>query len=262
MTKIILDVANNHLGQREILDKLIGYPPSNMVDYIKFQLYNPERLNKDYPNYSSYKKLCDKYYINKETLIHIFKEFNWTAQKKPMFTIFSEDRIEFLQEVLDELGYSLIWPVDFALKIASPDMSNYRLIDSVLRAFPELLVIISTGMHSDKEIDECINRLSVAGHRSRVKFLHCISEYPTDPEDIDWGKIKDMDGFSDHTIGIETAKKCIALNVEYLEFHFTLSKDLPGKDHTISKDIKELDRILRFKLSLMNNENYKVRWCG
>lgn len=256
MTKIILDIANNHLGSRDILDKLISYPPAGMIDYLKFQLYNPEKLNKDYPNYEKYKESCKRCYIDSDTLKHILEEFNWAASKKPMFTIFSKDRIEFLQGALDELDYSATWPCDFALKIASPDMSNFKLIDAVQEAFPSNLLVISTGMHSENQIGECISRYPNA------KFLYCISEYPVSPEDIDWGRISELDGFSDHTLGIEAAKKCILMGVEYLEFHFTLSKNLPGKDHFVSKDLKDLDRLVKFKQSLVNNEFYKVRWRG
>lgn len=259
MTKIILDIANNHLGNRQILDKLISYPPSDMINFIKFQLYNPERLNKDYPDYETYKEICQKCFIDKDTLKHILKEFNWAVSKKPMFTIFSEDRIEFLKNALSELDYTDNWPCDFALKIASPDMSNFRLIDTVIKAFPLNLVIISTGMHSEQDICYTVNRYL---SNEKVKFLHCISEYPTHPDDIDFDKIKDMDGFSDHSLGIDIAKYCIAANIEYLEFHFTLSKNLPGKDHFVSKDIDDLDRIVRFKRSLINNVNYKARWAG
>lgn len=254
MTKIILDLCNNHLGSKRILDALISHAMSSEVEFVKFQLFNPEKLNPTYPNYEDYKAMCSECQINKEKLIYILNQFNW-LKIRPMFTIFSPDRVDFLRENIDKPA----WPIDLALKIPSPSMSDYRLIDWCLDSFPDNLLVISTGMHTDKQIVECMQKYK---HLQNVKFLHCVSEYPTDKSDIDFNKINDMDGFSDHSLGVDIAKQCIAVGVEFYECHFTLSKNLPGKDHSISKDIDEINRIVRFRQTLANNDLYKERWKG
>lgn len=257
MTKIILDACNNHLGCDRLIDTMTEQAASNRVDFIKFQLFNSEKLNKDYPDYKIYKAMCKECEITLDRLKHILVNFKWNLATKPMFTIFSQDRLDLLSRALNDIGFYNIWPTNIALKIGSPDMSNYALIDKCIEIFPENLLVISTGMHSDKEIIECFDRYK---DKEKVKFLHCISEYPTDPRDIDYAKIMDMDGFSDHTQGIEVAKKIITLGAEYLEFHYTLSRNLPGKDQLVSKDLDDVARIVRFKESLENSEKYKKRW--
>ena len=50
-------------------------------------------------------------------------------------------------------------------------------------------------------------------------------------------------GFSDHTIGIETAISAVALGAEIIEKHFTLDKNLPGPDHKLSSDPNEFKKL-------------------
>lgn len=258
MTKIILDACNNHIGSERIRDTMIEQAASNRIEYIKFQLFNSEKLNKNYPNYSVYKAMCKECEIDLPTISHILRDFKW-SYTKPMFTIFSEDRLDLLDKAFHYVGHYNIEPSEIALKLGSPDMSNYSLIEKCLEEFPNSLLVISTGMHSPIEIVDCISKY---GSYGRVKFLHCISEYPTDPKDVDFNKIVDMDGFSDHTLGIEIAKKVIALNSEFLEFHYTLSRNLPGKDQIVSKDLDDVKRIVRFRQSIEDAKKYKTRWCA
>lgn len=258
MTKIILDACNNWLGCQKLLDTMIEQATSNKVEYIKFQLFNPEKLNKTYPNYDEYKAMCKECEITLSILKGILMLHPWEITK-PMFTIFSEDRLDLLDKAFDGIGKYHIEPSNIALKLGSPDMSNYSLIEKCLAKYPDNLLVISTGMHSEQEIDECLTKY---GDRKKVRFLHCISEYPTDPRDVDYEKIMDLDGFSDHTQGIETAKDVIGHDAEFLEMHYTLSRNLPGKDQLVSKNIQEIKRIVRYRQSLEDAKKYKGRWIA
>ena len=52
-------------------------------------------------------------------------------------------------------------------------------------------------------------------------------------------------GFSDHTIGTSIPLASIALGACVIEKHFTTDKDLPGWDHEISANPKELTEIVK-----------------
>ncbi|MFQ6047983.1 MAG: N-acetylneuraminate synthase family protein, partial [Phycisphaerae bacterium] len=71
--------------------------------------------------------------------------------------------------------------------------------------------------------------------------LHCISSYPTRPEDANLRRIGTLaarygvpTGFSDHTMGIETGAMAAAAGACLLEKHFTLSRAQHGPDHSFS----------------------------
>lgn len=216
------------------------------ADYVKFQIYNSERLNKTWDNYV-YKLLELRNHQLADCQISTILIECERNNIIPMFTIFALDRIEFLKCVFE--GRKV------ALKIASPDMSNYKLIDSVIKEFPLCQLFISTGMHTLKEV---INTIDL--YKDDVFFLYCISHYPTLPEEINYGLMQTFDGFSDHTIGISCAKKAIDKGIGYVEKHYTLSRRLPGTDQAISIEPDELQMLTSHAYNLENETIYKRRW--
>jgi sialic acid synthase SpsE len=149
----------------------------------------------------------------------------WCDQYKIGFltTCFDLNRVEFLAS----LGLKTI-------KVGSPDCNSFRLLEKLMKHFDHL--IISTGMSTDDEVKEMIN--FVKGHK--VTVLHCVSLYPTPLEKVNLERMNWLRtfglpvGFSDHSLGTEAGKLAIAMGAEILEKHFTLSRNLPGKDQAMS----------------------------
>lgn len=241
--KISLDFCNNHLGDFDILKKMMELAAENGVDIIKFQLYNPDKLNPKYPNYSEYKCVLDKCRVTEGMISYIFDRCG-KLKLHPMFTIFTKDRLASLKDY-----------VDYSLKIASPDMLNTDLIDACLKS--KKPVWVSTGMHTKNEIAKIKMK-----YNSKVNFMYCISRYPTLESDIDYNTMLDFDGFSDHTKGVTAAKKAIAKNILLVEKHFTLSRYLPGKDHAMSMTPEELEELMSWKKYRDSIETYKNRWVS
>ena len=72
-----------------------------------------------------------------------------------------------------------------------------------------------------------------------IKYLWCLSKYPTEPEDLiglpKKFSEKDYYGYSDHSIGIETCILAASRGANIIEKHFTLDKsDQSIRDHTLS----------------------------
>ena len=68
-------------------------------------------------------------------------------------------------------------------------------------------------------------------------------------------------GFSDHTLGCEAAKLAIARGAEYIEKHFTIDRNLPGKDQKISalpKEIKEIKDYAKIVEELLGKSEVKL----
>ena len=101
-------------------------------------------------------------------------------------------------------------------------------------------LIVSTGATYDDEIQKAAQILK----SKSFTFLHCITIYPTPLKDINLNRIKFLKkftknvGYSDHTIGNETAIAATALGAKVIEKHITLNKSMRGPDHRASMEPK------------------------
>lgn len=250
--KLILDFCNNHLGHNDLFMQMIEKANELGVEYAKLQLYNPSRLSEDYPNYVTIKQNYKRYQVTPDMLDKFLK---YLKNVKPMFTIFTNDRLNMLENIIQDTGYK----GDYALKVASPDLYNVNLVNNLVdhcKKYGKTL-FISTGMYSDREVDSRIQSLSIYPF---IKFLYCVSKYPTKQSDISYSRMQNMDGFSDHTINIAAAKRAAEIGCQWLETHFTLGKSLPGKDHLVSRTPEEIKRLMEHIEYIKNTEMYKKRW--
>jgi N,N'-diacetyllegionaminate synthase len=93
-----------------------------------------------------------------------------------------------------------------------------------------------------KEIAEAIKILTKYGtSRKNITLLHCHSDYPSKPDDLNLKSILTLKkkfnlrvGYSDHSIGIEAPIISIVLGAEVIEKHLTLDNKLKGPDHKAS----------------------------
>ena len=88
--------------------------------------------------------------------------------------------------------------------------------------------------------------------KEKVTLLHCTTEYPALPEEINLRAIETIRnkfglrvGYSDHSHGITVPIAAAALGVSLIEKHFTLDKTLSGPDHKASLDPDELKAMVR-----------------
>lgn len=244
--KIILDACCNHLGNEDIINEMISIA-SKHADYIKFQLYDFRTLNFEYPNFHSKYKEYKQNEIDEYKLDFIFNKCAYYGIT-PMFTIFNLSRLEYLEKYSN---------VSFALKVASPNARDIEFIRNIYKQFPGKPLLVSTGMVGEDRIQKLQD---LKKKMPSIKLLYCISKYPTPIEEINFKYMLKFDGFSDHTLGFETSLEVGKYELEYYERHFTLSRNLPGKDHKISvipEDLERLVQNLRFKENL---KNYIKRW--
>lgn len=142
------------------------------------------------------------------------------------------------------------------LKVASRDLTNLPLLTAL--AETKIPIIVSTGMAAKKELDEAIE--TIAKHHTAISILHCVSQYPTEPKNVNLNTItyllnhyKDyVIGYSDHTIGISTPVAAVAMGAKIIEKHITLDRRMKGTDqagslgpdgvHRMVRDIRILDQ--------------------
>ena len=142
------------------------------------------------------------------------------------------------------------------LKVASRDLTNLPLLNVL--AETKIPIILSTGMGGPKELDEALE--VITKHHNDVSILHCLSQYPSDYENINlltipFLKKKYPDftiGYSDHSIGIVIPVAAVTLGAEIIEKHITLDREMRGTDQAGSL---APDGIYRMMRDIRNLEN-------
>ncbi len=138
------------------------------------------------------------------------------------------------------------------LKIASYDCASFPFIEYALKFFKK--IIISTGASYDNEIEETAKILKQ--NLTDINFLHCVTLYPTPPEQANLSRMKylksfsDSVGYSDHShqinTGLETTLSAIFLGAELIERHFTILSPNETKDGAVSIGPNEIKEIKLF----------------
>lgn len=101
-------------------------------------------------------------------------------------------------------------------------------------------IILSTGMCTLDEVRNSVNAILSEGNDQLV-VLHCISDYPTKPENVNLNTILTMKeefnipiGYSDHTIGNISSLAAVSLGANMIERHFRDIQNPKGVDDSIS----------------------------
>jgi len=132
-------------------------------------------------------------------------------------------------------------------KIGSGECNNLPLLDHISKMGKP--IILSTGMNDLTSIYRSVEL--IRKNNCPLMLMHCTSMYPTPYENVRLGAIQEMItefnlpvGLSDHSLGIYTCLGAVALGACALEKHFTVSKDWPGPDISISIDPAELKELV------------------
>jgi len=110
-------------------------------------------------------------------------------------------------------------------------------------------LIMSTGMASDAEVDEAVATAHAHG-AGGVIVLHCVSGYPTPPEQINLRRMDaltrfGLTGLSDHSPGATVAIAAVARGACLVEKHLTLRRSDGGPDAGFSLEPEEMSEVVR-----------------
>lgn len=135
------------------------------------------------------------------------------------------------------------------LKVASRDLTNLPLLEAM--AETKIPIILSTGMAGKKELDDALE--VITRYHSDISILHCVSQYPTHPENLNLNTILYLKehypqykiGFSDHTIGISAPVVAVGMGAEIIEKHITIDRHMKGTDQSGSLGPDGVNRMVR-----------------
>jgi N,N'-diacetyllegionaminate synthase len=244
---IIAEVGPNHNGNLKMALEYIERLSEIGVDAIKFQLSIPENLHSIDSMKARYQMLTDetKDPLSMSRKLNLsFDEHIKLKQKcdqlgtEYLCTAFDIESLHFLNEQLDVQRY----------KIPSGEIFSLDILDYIRRQ--QKPIILSTGMATYDEIRWSLEYIDYK--KQNITILHCISNYPAPLDDVNLRCMVELRrrfgcfvGFSDHTIGNDSAIAAVALGASIIEKHVTLDKNLPGPDHKASASIGEFASLVK-----------------
>ncbi len=259
---LIAELSGNHNGELGRALALIDAAKAAGADAVKLQTYTADTITIDHdgPGFRLEGGLW-----RGRTLHDLYREahtpWDW---HEPLFaharslslTIFSSPFDATAVDLLERLGAP-------AFKIASFELNDLPLIRRAARAGKPM--IMSTGLATLGEIAEAVE---AAGDVPLV-LLHCVSGYPTPPEDCNLRTIPHLAeafgvaaGLSDHTHGTAVPVAATALGAVVIEKHFTLSRAEGGVDSAFSlepAEFKVMAEAVRTAWAALGRVHYGVK---
>lgn len=225
MVYVIAEIGFGHGGSESLAAEMIRAAAGAGADAVKLQSFFASDLY--FPDHELY-PVFEAGELSEEAHARLAK-------------VAAEEGIDFLSTPFSPYWVDVLEELDPAgFKIASMDVNNPVLQRAI--AATGRRVYLSTGASEMAEVQKAIGVLRESG-AGEVIALHCVSNYPTRPEEAGLWMIPLMRkelgvrvGFSDHTLGIEAAAEAAALGAVVIEKHFTTDKNLPGPDHALSAD--------------------------
>jgi N,N'-diacetyllegionaminate synthase len=264
---IIAEAGVNHNGDPNVARKMVDAAVQSGADAIKFQTFKADRLTTlaapkaEYQLHitdateSQYEMLC-KLELPDESYGELM-DYCTTRDILFMSTPFDEESAD----LLADLGM-------LVFKTPSGELTNLPFLAHIARK--DRPMIISTGMSCLGEVEAAVNAIEkIVNHN--IVLLHCVSDYPANPKDVNLRAMQTMAkafdllvGYSDHTLGTEIALAAVVMGASVIEKHFTLDRSLTGPDHRASlepDELKSLVSSIRIVESALGNGRKEPTAC-
>jgi N,N'-diacetyllegionaminate synthase len=239
---VIAEAGVNHNGDGALAHQLIDAAANAAADAIKFQTFDADCL-------ASPRALKADYQMQPvrpgESQLEMLRRLELPRDAYPGLIIHAQEKnLIFLSSPFDEASSDYLERLDLpAFKIPSGEVTNLPFLSHIARKGRPLLV--STGMCQLEEVVQAVEEIQQCGNPP-IALLHCVSCYPTVPEDCNLLAIQTLQaqfsvpvGWSDHTLGTSIAVAAVALGAKLLEKHLTLDKNMEGPDHQMSLQSSE-----------------------
>jgi N,N'-diacetyllegionaminate synthase len=240
--KIIAEVGVNHNGSFVLAQQIVKKLSKLDIDYIKFQLANPDKVyskdsfKADYQNRFdskiSIKNMSKRFQLTKDEhlkLNMICKKYG----KSYACTAFDLESLKFLVKKIK---------IPF-IKIPSGEITSIDILEYAAKQKKQIL--LSTGMSTYNDIENALKILKKYKNK-KIIILHCTSVYPAKNNCLNLNVLDELKkrfnlpvGYSDHSQTDLASLAAVSKNAIFIEKHVTLNKSFKGPDHAASYNIKE-----------------------
>lgn len=223
--KLIAEIGWNHMGDMHLAEEMIVSAAKSGATHAKFQTWSVDLL-KDGPwNEDGRRSIYEKAELTEEKH-SILKDICLRNNIKFLTSCFSHKHVPFIASISDEI------------KVPSTEIANEALMQNIVKNFKhnnQHHVYVSTGASTSKEVENIVEFLR--HNDMNFTILHCVSCYPTTAETCNLSRISYLKslhqnvGYSGHYMGIEDAIVAVELGASVVEKHFTIDRELPGRDN-------------------------------
>jgi N,N'-diacetyllegionaminate synthase len=247
---VIAEAGVNHNGSVEMALELVDAAAAQGADAVKFQSFRAAALAAPDAPRAAYQQETTGEAGGQLAMLRAL-ELSPDGHRR-IAAHCRQRGIEFLSSPFDAESVELLATLELKrLKVPSGELLDVPYLRRV--AALGLPLIVSTGMATLSEVDAALGVLEAAGcPRARITVLHCSTEYPTPPADVNLRAMITLRdslgvavGYSDHTEGITVAVAAAALGATVVEKHLTLDRALPGPDHRASLEPGEFGDLVR-----------------
>lgn len=265
---IIAEAGVNHNGSIEMALKLIDVAADAGANAVKFQTFKAEKLARPGANKAEYQHQIGN---EDEDQLAMLKRLELHESAYPELIARCQSLgIEFMSTPFEQESAKFLTVLGMKkIKVPSGEVTNLPFLQYL--ADLRLPIILSTGMATLEEVGEAVETIKSSwlkfdiSSESYLTLLHCTSNYPALPHDVNLRAMATMRekfnlpvGYSDHTLGTAISVAAVALGATVIEKHFTLDCSLEGPDHRASLDPSELtnmvDQIRAVELALGNGD--------
>jgi N,N'-diacetyllegionaminate synthase len=236
---VIAEAGVAHFGSEEKAYRLVDLAVQGGADAVKFQIFDVDALiSQELPDW-------------RERLSSRQLPYDAFAR----IQAYSRDKgITFFATAHDEPSLEFLASLDVPLyKVGSGEVGNWPFLQRVASLGKPM--IFSTGMYRLEQVEQALTALTTTGN-PEVAVLHCVTRYPTPPEEVSLGNMVRLrerfpviTGYSDHTRGFHFPLAAVALGARIIEKHISLDFDVPNaQDWKVScgpHDLAEFIRQLR-----------------
>jgi N-acetylneuraminate synthase len=240
-TNIIAEIGINHNGSTAICKRLIDVAFVAGCNFVKIQKRTPELCVPDHQ-----KNKTRETPWGTLTYIEYKQKIEFTEEQIQELINYSENKnMQFFASVWDKPSIDIMSKYTNLGKIPSALITDLDLCQYARHKFNKL--IISTGMSTEQEIENCIKLCDPD------IIMHTNSTYPCPVEELNLNYIKWLKnkwpqkdiGYSGHEYGLVTTFAATAIGVSWIERHITLDHSMWGSDHLSSLEPSGLFKLVK-----------------
>lgn len=252
------------MGDVNLAKNMIKSAAESGADICKFQTWSENKLKPGVWDEDGRREIYKKAQLSKNDHF-LLKEYCENNAVQFLTSVFNINDLEFL----GGMGMKMI-------KIPSHEVHNIKLIKAAVELFDTVLV--STGAARWEEV----KHITESVDHAKLVLMHCVSTYPCPPEKINLPRLKELKkltgtvSYSGHYPGIDDAIAAMCHGATFVEKHFTIDQDLPGRDSKFAILPEQMKKLANFRnnyekmninmgldlqeCEMDTYENYRGRW--
>ena len=233
--EIIAEIGWNHMGDNSLAEQMIKSAKENGANTVKFQYWDPVHLKSGAWDSDGRREIYNKAALTIEKVSELQKMSN-------------DIGCDFLISVFGTIGAKSMSDIGIKnIKIPSHETTNKKLIEFCSTHFD--YIYFSAGASSENDVIEAVKILK--NGNADFNLMHCVSSYPCADENANLNRINWLSemhssvGYSDHTQSTIVPAFAVLNGATVIEKHFTIDKDLPGRDNKFALDSNEFNEMCK-----------------